>query len=170
MDIDPQIFLDVPLNENQPHRCSPSEPAPSWRGVVITAPTRVRFKKGDAVGPTRAFAAIPICGYFRADIRLDRPRQPMRLVAINLRTADEFTGPIVDLDSSPSVPDPDAQPVRAEDVKGLVGGGYFNPNLADYVALPQTSGAYRVHVEWNEFRSNEVTVDLVEETGMPAPR
>jgi hypothetical protein len=163
MDMDPQDFLDVPLNQNQPHRCSPTQKDPRWRGVLIRAPSRVSFKEGESVGDRGTFAAIPICGYFHMDLRLDIPLDPMLLVAVDRKTKQVFSGPIVELDESPEIPPPDELPVTEEQIKGMAGGGYFNPNLADFVELPQVSATYDVHLEYRGFDSNVVTIELVKE-------
>jgi hypothetical protein len=163
MDMDPQEFLSVPLNVNQQHRCSPTNNDPRWRGVLIRAPDRVRFKEGESVGDFGAFAAIPICGYFHMDIRLNVPPEPMRLVAVDKRTKQVFSGPIIELDPSPDEPPPAELPVTPRQVQGLSGGGYFNPNLANFVDLPHTSATYDVHVELRELRSNVVTIELIKE-------
>jgi hypothetical protein len=162
MDMDPKEFLDVPLNVKKRHRCSPSNEDPNWRGVLIRAPAQVRFKEGERVGDYGAFAAIPVCGFFFMDIRLPPP-DPMKLVAVDRRTKQVFSAPIIELDPSPVIPPPSQRPVLPQDVKGMAGGGYFNPNLADYVQLPHISATYDVHIEYEGMKSNTVTIELIKE-------
>lgn len=165
MDMDPKVFLDVPLNVRAPHKCSPPDPGPYWHGVVIRAPTQVKFKRGETAGDYGAFAAIPICAFFRVQARLTGINEPMKLVAIDKRTGQTFSGPIVELDPSPVIPPPDAgEPLDAEELEGTGGGGYFNSNLADFVTLPPTSASYDVHIQFREYKSNVVTIELVETT------
>lgn len=163
MDMDPKDFLDVPLNSKQRHGCSPAiPPDPKWRGVVIRAPRQVWFKPGEIIGRMGAFAAIPICAYHLVDVRPENPPPPMILVAMNRRTGQVFSGPITESDPSPRVPPPvQGPPLTARQVQGLSSGGYFNPNLADFVELPQESATYDIHVEFREFKSNTVTVELI---------
>ena len=161
MDIDPKVFLDVPLNQNVPHACSPPAPLSTWRGVVVRAPARILFKRGEKVGPNGAFAAIPICGYFRVDVQLGS-KEPMTLVAVARASGKVFSGPIVETDPGLMIPPPAAPPLTEEDVKGTASGGYFNPNLVDFVPLPPGPGTYDVHVEFRQFKSNVVTIELVE--------
>jgi hypothetical protein len=163
MDMEPQEFLSVPLNVSQQHRCSPTQADPRWRGVLLRAPTRVRFKEGERVGGFGAFAAIPLCGFFRVDIRLDVPPEPFKLVAVDKRTGQVFSGAIVERDPSPEFPPPVDLPVTRRQVEGMAGGGYFNPNLADFVELPRASATYDVHVEFRGHRSNVVTIELIKE-------
>lgn len=163
MDMDPKDFLDVPLNQNAPHACSPPLPALDWMGLVVRAPRRVEFTQGESIGDYHAFAAIPICGYYRVALRFEGPNDPMKLVAVDKKSGQVFSGPIVELDPSPDAPPPVVtavpDPARLKNTKS---GGYFNPNLADYVNLPHASATYDVHVEFREHKSNVVTIELVE--------
>ena len=161
MDIDPKIFLDVPMNVSTQHACSPPDPGPRWRGVVIRGPRWVTFKKGETVGEHGAFVAIPICGYFMVDVQ-PGAIEPMKLIAQDRASGRIFAGPIIELDRSPDEPPPEAPPLDPAEAKGLASGGYFNPNLADFVALPRAAGRYDVHVEFRGFQSNVVSIELVE--------
>jgi hypothetical protein len=164
MNMDPKEFLDVPLNSKQRHGCSPAIPSdPKWRGVIIRAPRQVWFKPGEIIGRMGAFAAIPICAYHLVDVVAGGPPAPIILVATNRRTGQVFSGPITESDPSPRMPPPvQGPPLTARQVQGLASGGYFNPNLADFVPLPQESATYDIHVEFREFKSNVVTVELIE--------
>src|SRR4051794_33400877 len=105
--MDPKDFLDVPLNSKQRHGCSPDNPPDlKWRGIVIRAPRKVWFKPGESVGRMGAFAAIPICVYHLADVRVGGPPQAMMLVAMNRKTGQIFSGPITETDSSPRMAPP----------------------------------------------------------------
>ena len=68
MGIDDKMFLEVELNSLEENACSPKAPDESFRGLLIQAPTRVSFKKGEPVGDRGAFAAIPVCGYYHVDL------------------------------------------------------------------------------------------------------
>jgi len=162
MDIDPRIFLGVPLNTLSRSACSPPDPGPAWRGIVIRAPSRVTFRRGETVGDHGAFTAIPICGYLAIDVRLDRPSEPAKLVARDRNTGRVFSGAVVELDPSPELPPPDEPPLTPEEVQGTAGATYFNYNLADYVPLPHVAASYDIHAELWELRSNVVTIELLE--------
>ncbi len=164
MKIDQKLFLNVPLNSNDPNPCSPPDPGPDWRGIKIQAPEQVLFKRGERVGEYGAFAAITICGYYLMDVPTVPWTQPMRLFAVDTTTGTGYSGDVIELDPSPEEPPPeDEEPLSPEEVKGLASGGYFNPNLADFVRLPEEPAVYNVHVEYRGFKSNVVTVALVEE-------
>jgi len=162
MEIDQKLFLDVPLNSKAPNRCSPPNPGPAWRGVMIRAPKRVIFERDKRIGKYGAFAAIPICGYYFVDVVVDPEAKPMRLVAVDKQTGKIYSGDLVDLEPDIDEPPEDEEPVGPDKLKGLATGGYFNPNLADFVNLPEAPGIYNVHVEYRNFKSNVVTIELVE--------
>jgi hypothetical protein len=161
MQIEPDVFADVPLNANERHACSPPQPAPDWRGVVIRAPSRVAFKPGETVGQHGAFVAIPICGYFSVEANFAGANEPMKLIAVNRRTGQSYSGPIVELDSSPEEPPPEEdETYTPQQLAGLASGGYFNPNLTDYVALPAEAATYAIQVEFRNYKSNVVVVEV----------
>ncbi len=160
--MEPKVFLEVPLNTFERTNCSPPEPDPSWRGVVIQAPRRVSFKRGVRVGETKAFAAIPICGLYVLDVPFPVVEDVVQLVAQDKKTGKIYSGPIVELDPSPEAPHPGRPPLRKEDVEGLATGRYFNPNLADFVKLPEAPAVYEVYAEVRGIRSNLVTIEIVE--------
>ncbi len=58
-----EIFDEVELGSLTRNPCSPKEPDHTFRGILINAPSKVTFKRGDKIGPKGVFAAIPICGY-----------------------------------------------------------------------------------------------------------
>jgi len=161
MSVDETQFLHVPLNINIQTACSPKPPGPHWRGILIQAPRLVRFRRGTTVGNHGAFAAIPVCGYYLLDVPPRPTTKCMRLVAVDNRTCVFYSGEIVELDDNPDDPLP-GEPSPPEKRQGLAAGGFFNPNLADFVGLPVASAIYDVHVEFRGYRSNEVTIELVE--------
>lgn len=140
----------------------------NWRGIIIQAPKEVRFKRSVRVGLWGAFAAIPIRCYYELNVSTTPPEQRMRLVAVDKRTGKVYYGYIVKLDPHPIELFPDTEPLTDEEVKGLASGGYFNPNLADYVRLPEESTIYDVHMECKGFKSNVVTIEIVEDLSTPA--
>jgi len=168
MKIDQKLFLDVELNSKGPNPCSPEKPGAGWRGIIINAPEQVKFKRGEKVGEYGAFAAIPICGYYCVNVPSVPDEKPMRLIATNTKDGKTYTGQVTELDTSPDEPSPrEGISVSPEDVKGLAIGKYFNPNLADFVKLPEESAAYKVWVEFREQRSNVVTIEIVEKKSEP---
>jgi hypothetical protein len=164
-DMNDDVFKNAPLNSNEKAPCSPPEPEPTWRGIVIRAPQEVTFKTGDRVDEYGAFAVIPICGFHLMDVPAEPVEEPMVVVAVEKETGAKLIGPIVELDISPEIPPKiDDEPPSPEALEGVASGGYFNRNLANFVDLPQIPATYDVHIEWRGFKSNVVTIKLVEET------
>lgn len=162
MVIDQKMFLKVPLNSNDKNPCSPLSPGPKWRGIMIQAPRQVEFKRGVKVGEYDVFALIPICGFSQLDVPLRPVQELMQLVAADKKTGDVYRADIVELDPSPIVPPPAGPPPAPADLKGVAVGSYFNPNLADYVSLPEKPGIYEVYVVFRKVKSNVVTIEIVE--------
>ncbi|MFN8660231.1 MAG: hypothetical protein U0105_28095 [Candidatus Obscuribacterales bacterium] len=86
----------------------------------------------------------------------------MTLVAIDKATKKIYSGPMTKQDSRPIEPPPETDPVDPELLKGVASGGYFNPNLVDYVRIPARPAVYEVIVEYGGVQSNKVTIELVE--------
>lgn len=159
--MDDKLFLNVPLNRYEKNACSPAKPDnPGWRGIIIQAPAKVAFKRGIKVG--NAFAAIPICGIYQADVPFPLEPDVLRIIVTDKRNGKVYSGPIVELDPSPSLPDPDPVQLTKEQVAGLASGRYFNPNVADFVDLPIEPNVYEVMIELRGLHSNIVVIELVE--------
>ena len=161
MDMDPNVFLHVALNEKGPSSCSPQQTDPNWHGILIRAPRQVRFKKNEVVGDTGAFAAVPICGYVCTPIRVDLPPEPLKLVAVDTKTKKVYSGSVFDIERGTEEPPPASAPLTEEEAEGMSVGEYFNPNLVDFVQLPRASATYEVHVEFRAFKSNAVLIELI---------
>ena len=169
MAYDDPRFGQVTLNSRGPTPCSPRAPLPSFRGILVAAPARVTFARGQSVGRLGAFAAVPLCIYYCLEPARVKPHdntiEALRLVAKDLATGDVHTGHIIDPDPKAPLP-PDvaalAPPDRAALARMAVG-GYVNPNLADYLPIPAAPAVYAVHVELEPYTSNTVRIELVEE-------
>ncbi len=157
-------FKKVRMNINEKNSCSPKIDTPGL-GLIINAPKKVKFKKGKLVDEFGAFAAIPICGYYNVEVVIGK-EEPMKLVAVNRLTKEVYSGDIIVLDESPIVPPPKREPLKPEDVAGMTVGGYINPNLANFVKIPDESAVYDVHIEFRNRKSNSVTIELIEKKGL----
>ena len=137
-------FQKVRVNVNGRNACSPPLPPIGWRGIRIAAPARATI--GDQV---------PICGVYLIDVAAER--SPMRLVARHARSGWIASAELTDL-----VDEPRAEPLESagRQRSGTAAGGYFNPNLVDYLAVE--AARYEVWIEWRGLRSNAVTVELLE--------
>lgn len=159
MAIDERLFNNVPLNTREPNPCSPQDPGPKWRGILIQAPKRVVFGRGQQAG--EAFAAVPICGLYTLNLLNLTDGAPMRLIAVDRNTQKAYGGAVVDADPSPEEPPPDEEPLDPATLKGLATSSYFNLNLVSYVGLPARSAVYDVMVEYGGLQSNKVVIEIV---------
>ena len=170
MIIDDKVYEDIETGILGPTPCSPQKPEdPSFRGILINAPQRVTFIQGRLVPETNTFAKIPICGYYHLNV-IYRPKYPsilegMRMVAINTETQEKYVGPVIDC--SDAVRPPKSIPFTKEELEGISVAAYFNPNLLEFVPLPEVPGVYEVYIELGEkgedpyFRSNTVTIVIM---------
>ena len=165
MTVPDEMFKNVQVGSLEPNPCSPKEPDASFRGIRINAPKQVSFKKGESIGRLGAFALIPICGYYHLNVpsppKYNNIFEAMTLVAINTKTKMQYAKLMMEPDTV--LPPPKREPPPREEVANISVAGYFNPNLADYVILPQEPGIYDIHVELEEMKSNIVQIKLVEE-------
>jgi hypothetical protein len=150
-------YADVPLNSREPNACSPAQPPLPWLGIMIQAPTRVAF----AAAKPQDGVVVPVCGFYRIDMAHLLDGKPLMLVAVNLASKKRHAGPMVDVETEPVLPDPQARPLDANAVKGLVSSSHFNPDLAHYVVLPAAAAVYEVHVEYGGMVSNSVQIAVV---------
>jgi hypothetical protein len=162
MAVDQRQFSQLRFDSTEPNPCSPKDPGPNWRGILIQAPMQVALKRDGGVGQQEAHAAIPICGYFMLAVTNTEKSSPMTLVAINKLTKKVYSGAIVKQDPRPREPTPETEPVDPELLKGLASGGYFNLNLVEYVRIPARPAVYDVVVEYGGVQSNTVTIEVVE--------
>jgi hypothetical protein len=154
MEYKPQTFTSVPINSMEQNICSPSNPGPEWRGILINAPEEIGF----ALGETRII--LPICGYYHLDMESLLESQPLKFNVSKKGEDHFFSGFLLDKDPSPQEPEPFSTEVRKEDLKDLSLGSYFNPNLIDYVNVPLITGEYQVFVEYGGIKSNTVIVKV----------
>lgn len=171
MTIDDMDYQEIETGILGPTPCSPAEPAdPLFRGILINAPHRVAFQQSQVVPQTEPFAKIPICGYYHIDVVYPPPYPSildgMRLVAVNRGTKERYVGRVIDRSDAVPPPPEDAPFTQAE-LEGISVAAYFNPNLLEFVPLPQIPGVYDVFIELGDrteppfYRSNRVTIEIV---------
>lgn len=157
---DDSEFLTVELNSEEQVACSPPEPHPTWRGIVIRAPKTVYFDREKRIGNKNSFAAIPICAYALLLNTRELSMHPFTFVVEDKESDRVYVGALLDEADGHEDPVPIEEP---EPEYGTVAiGGFFNPNLADYVKLPETPGVYEVHIKRGDVVSNKVTIRILE--------
>ena len=93
--LEPPEFASLPRTlsgglAQGPNPCSPGEPAGDWRGIVIRAPTRVRFQTRAGLGGLAA--PIPICGFQASTIVTLEASGAMLFVAVDERSEERRVG------------------------------------------------------------------------------
>ncbi len=149
-------FSDVVLGSLTSNAQSPRPPHPGFQGILLRAPRRVVLRPG---------AAIPVCGFYLLPAAsLLPPEDPPS--AILLAAVDVATGLVLSAHLTP--PDP-VEPPDEEDalspaeIGDALRGGYFNPDLFDYLSLPWRPASYEVVAELAGRKSNVVRIRLEEE-------
>lgn len=157
---DDELFEYVPFDTNKQTACSPVDPGIDWRGLKVRAPSQVLIPGKDA---PHLSLVIPLCGMYRVNLaQAIRYPGPLTLIATDVATGKTYRGPIVDRDPNIAIPPPPLQPLNAADFEGMFSSTYFNVDMASYVALPLQSARYRLKVEWAGYRSNEVSIAVVQ--------
>lgn len=157
----------VPLNERRPCACSPPVPAPAWQGILLNAPLQVHFQRGLDLDGYGAWAAVPLCMFYRVPATEDPRKQVEWLVAEDVATGRVYQGRVMPREKSTmlrpdQVPACDPPPFDPE----VVHGGYLNPNLVSFVPIPVKPATYEVFAGFGGLNSNRVRIQLIED---PAP-
>ena len=159
MAIDERLFEQVPLNSRERTACSPANPGPKWRGILIQAPSRAWHPA--APGAPKKPGGIPICGLYTLEMTAIAASGPLTLVAVDVQRKETFRGAVVDRDPSPEEPPPGEKPFNPAEYRGIATSSYFNPDLAKYVKLPPRSAVYEVFAEYGGAVSNRVTIQVL---------
>lgn len=155
-------FLKVQLNENNFSICSPEEPAPDWRGVVINIPGNAFYDIDEQYKEqVISLSVIPLCGFNMFDALNVDESKPMTIIAISKDNGEKLSGVVVEIDPSPLEPPPeDIEPFDVEELEGIASGGYFNLNVMSFVEIPKKEATYLMHVEENGYKSNVVELQV----------
>ncbi|PIE04431.1 MAG: hypothetical protein CSA76_04260 [Spirochaetales bacterium] len=152
----PDIFSSVPVNTSEINACSPKDPGVDWLGLVIRAPLKIEIAAEDADK-----AVVPLCGFYQVEMT-DALKSPSpRIYVKNTDSGHIYEGGLLDRDENPQEPLPlPEEPLDPADLKDMLLGSWFNPDLTDYVSFPVTSAVYEIYVEYAGMQSNKVRVEL----------
>ena len=147
--------------------CSPEIADPDFRGLRIAAPELVTYSPGDFDPITGAFARVVLCGTYQLEfstLGLDGDFvESIVIVAIDEGRRETFDGRMVTIENRiPAPPRPDT--LEPPDFAGDVLTGYFNPNLAVVLELPERSADYVVYALLGPYESNRARIAV-----RPAP-
>lgn len=153
---DDSAFGKVVLGSDDQYPCSPPEPDPFWRGIVIKAPRVAALRNRDESNPQ--FPRVPICGYYMLVDSREISEGALEVVAIDVNSKEVYRGRVVDEPDSDEMPPPDDGSDPTYNTVAF--GGYFNINLARYVKLPGKEATYDVSLQWADEKSNVVRIQL----------
>ena len=158
-------FETVSLDSAVQHVCSPEFDAlvAGIQGIKINAPDVVEavFNQGKPL--TASTTRFPVCIAMQYPlkylVKFPEPRPLIALVAVNKATGESFTANLAY--SRPMKPVTIQNP-PADIMEKAVKRVYYNVNLCSYIRLPAVPATYIVYATFQEYKSNVMTVKLVE--------
>ncbi|MCA9727304.1 MAG: hypothetical protein KC729_06440 [Candidatus Eisenbacteria bacterium] len=161
--VTPGSFSDYP--------CSPEPADEDQIGILLAAPDTVSYMPGTPFANDTAFARVLVCGYYYLPmntLNLDGDLvEKIVFVAVDAESNRSFTGTMAEESPEEPMPDPepsDEEPPGPDELVSLPTpadepiGGWFNPNLADILGLPEGAATYTVYAFLGPYRSNTVTI------------
>ncbi len=158
-------FDSVPLDSAVKHECSPQFEKfdAEIRGIKLNAPGIVEAVFDEEKGIVSPTTRFPVCIAMQFPLKLmadiPRPRPLITLVMVNKATGESFSSNLAY--SRPMGPLP-AKKMPPEVVEKSIRRFYFNVNLSSYMKLPASPAAYLLYATFQEFKSNVMSVKLVE--------
>lgn len=159
-------FEQVIAGSRVPNPCTPSlQGNRRFRGIKIAAPREVVFD-GESRDPFfGAFARVLLAGIYHFDANyLDLRQQFLRrivLVAVDAADHRAFVGTMEPVANAIRVPSPlDRMNLSPQDFAGRSITGYFNPNLAQVLSLPEKEAEYIAYATLGEYVSNVVRIQV----------
>lgn len=144
--------------------CSPEIEDPDFRGLVLAAPRTVRFTPGAHDPIQGTFAPVVVCGTYALEETMEDPVESIAFFAVDEARSEVFSGRMVTVQNRVPCPphvQADLDAVRA-DLESYAVTGYFNPNLAHVLRLPERPARYVVYALLGPFASNRVVISVEE--------
>jgi hypothetical protein len=159
-------FDDVVEGSYMDYDCSPDIDDPDFRGIVLNAPEVVYFSPGESNPISGAFAQVIVCGAFAFDydtMGLEGDfADSIVVVAVDEASRASFHGTMLGIENQEPEPAGIYGEVTPADLSDDVIGGYFNPNLAVILGLPEKEADYVVYALLGPFESNRVRMSIRE--------
>lgn len=159
-------FENVVEGSYMDYDCSPDMDDPDFRGILLNAPEVVRFSPGETNPISGAFAPVVVCGAFTfayTTMGLDGDfADSIVIVAVDEKSRVSFRGTMQGVENEEPEPEGIYGELAPEDLADDVIGGYFNPNLAVILGLPETEADYVVYALLGPFESNRVRISIRE--------
>lgn len=146
--------------------CSPDIDDPDFRGIQLNAPAVVAYVPGRSNPLNGAFAPIVVCGAFVFDyttLGLNGDfADSIVIVAVDEKSRNSFRGTMPGVENEVPMPEGIESDSSEEDFSEDIIGGFFNPNLAVILGLPEREADYVVYALLGPFESNRVRISVKE--------
>ena len=164
------VFEPVSLGSSRRWDTSPRLEERTFRGIRLNAPAQVFYSAGEADRLSGAFAPVLVCGTcrFKYDtLGLNGSFIPaIVFVATERQTHECFAGRIAPAGNPATSPSPlPRRGLREADFADMVITEYFNPNLAQVLALPPRDADYVVCATLGPYTSNAVSIRVRRRSG-----
>ena len=159
-------FEEVTEGSYQYFECSPDIDDPDFRGILLNAPSVVTFGPGSSNPLNGAFAPVVVCGAFVFDystLGLNGDfADSIVMVAVDEKSRRSFRGTMTGIENAEPMPEGLDDDENESDFSEDIIGGYFNPNLAVILGLPEQEADYVVYALLGTFESNRVRISVKE--------
>lgn len=161
--ISSEVFAEIEPGDSTENKCTPKV-GEDFIGFRINAPTLVSYNPGEEDPFTGAFAKVMICGVYRFDAALAFEvggiEKSLTLVAIDTESHTPYSGQMVS--GHLEIPESPPRQYPPEVLENLYYKRFLNINILDYLGLPEKPATYNVFVTLKEYKSNVVTIKLIE--------
>jgi hypothetical protein len=158
------VFNQVVEGSYMDYACSPDIDDPDFIGIKLNAPEVVTYLPGSANPITGAFAPVVVCGAYAfkyTTMGLDGDfADSIVLVAVDEKMRISYHGTMLGVENAEPQPEGADNGLTAEDFAGDTIGGYFNPNLAVVLGLPEKEADYVVYALLGPYESNRVRISV----------
>jgi hypothetical protein len=157
-------FDEVVEGSYMEYACSPDIDDPDFIGIVLNAPKVVKYEPGKPDPISGAFAPIIVCGayafkYTTLGLNGDFA-DSIVMVAVDENSRISYHGTMTGIDNAEPPPAGGEDGLTPEDFAGDTIGGYFNPNLATLMNIPEKDADYVVYALLGPYESNRVRISV----------
>jgi len=157
-------FDEVVEGSYMEYACSPDIDDPDFTGIVLNAPKVVNYQPGRPDPLSGAFAPVIVCGAYAFNYRTlglnGDFADSIVLVAVDEGSRISYHGTMPGVENAEPPPDGGDDGLTDEDFAGDTIGGYFNPNLAVLMNLPEKDADYVVYALLGPYESNRVRISV----------
>lgn len=158
------VFNEVVEGSYMDYACSPDIDDPDFNGIKLNAPEVVTFVPGSSDPLNGSFAPVIVCGAYAfkyTTMGLDGDfADSIVLVAVDEKSRISYHGTMSGVENEIPEPQGADNGLTAEDFAGDTIGGYFNPNLAVILGLPEKEADYIVYALLGPYESNRVRISV----------